>query len=113
MKYSEEDFYHEWQRCFGNLEEKWKPLFLAHPSLSFILRFDSKLIQIALSRHKKLESIASYLDVTSYPESHNKQQVKSKELDPPGSMQQAVNVSYKNNKFDPKAHDSDWWLEQE
>jgi hypothetical protein len=113
MKYSEEDFYQEWQRCFGNLEEKWKPLFLAHPSLSLILRFDSKLIQIALSKHKKLESIATYLDATSYPESHNKQQVKSKELDPPGSMQQAVNVSYKNNKLDPKLPDSDWWREQE
>jgi hypothetical protein len=113
MKYSAEDFYQEWQRCWGNLEESWQPLFVAHPSLSFILRFDSRLIQIALSKHKKLESIATYLDATSYPEPKNKQQVKANSFDPPGSMQQAVNVSYKNSKLDPKLPDSDWWREQE
>lgn len=113
MKYSVEDFYKEWQMSWGNLEKKWKPLFLAHPSLSFILGFDSKLIQIALSKHKKLELIASYLDTTSYPESQKKQQVKVASFDPPGSLQQAISVSYKNNKLDPKVPESDWWREQD
>lgn len=112
MKYSADDLYQEWQQCWGNLEEKWKPLFLTHPSISSILRFDTKLIQIALSKHKKLESIATYLDATAYPESKIERPKQAKSFDPPGSMQQAVNVSYKNNKLDPKIPDGDWWREQ-
>ena len=113
MRYSADDLLKEWQLCWGELEEKWKPLFLSHQSISFILRFDSKLIQLALTKHKKLQLIANYLDATSYPEARITRYVQPLNFDPPGSMQQAINASYKNSKFDPKIPDDDWWREND
>ena len=115
MKYSEDELLKDWEFYWGKLEEKWLPTFLNHQSIKSILNYDRKLVQIAISKHSKLISIADYLHQTSFPEvkaqkkSHSKIQV----FDRPGSMQQAVNVARKNNKLDPKIPDNDWWREKD
>lgn len=115
MKYSAEELLKDWEFYWGKLEEQWLPTFFKHPSINSILKYDRKLVQIAISKHSKLISIADYLLRTSFQEVkvQRKSSSKIQVFDSPGSMQQAVNVARKNNKLDPKIPDNDWWREKD
>ena len=115
MEYSEDELLKDWEFYWGKLEEKWVPTFLNHESINSILKYDRKLVQIAISKYSKLISISNYLHQTSFPELKTKRKSDSKlqVFDKPGSMQHAVNVAYKNNKLDAKIPDNDWWREKD
>ena len=106
MTYNEIDFFKDWESHWGKMDKRWIKDFLSHESLPIILSYDPKLIKYAITRSRKLETIAKYL----------KYRVEAKgdsvTTSNPGSMQQAINVVFKARMNEPGLPAEDWWREQ-
>ena len=106
MTYNEIDFFRDWESHWGKMDKKWIKDFLSHDSLPIILSYDPKLVKYAITRARKLESIAKYLK--------NRVEIKDSSVTTPkpGSMQQATNVVFKARMNEPGLPSEDWWREQ-
>lgn len=106
MTYNEVDFFKDWESHWGKLDKKWIKDFLSHKSLPLILTFEPNLIKYAITRARKLENIAKYLQYRTEVKNDSDSRPK------PGSMQQAIDVVFKQRINEPGLPSDDWWREK-